>query len=312
MKSKIYTKKSIKTKKYKSTKKSSHDNSINILSYNVSWESMTGNVNTWALCSNNTNKNNSKHYSVCVNNIANVINEYEESESSHSGTESESSHSGNRLDFITLQEATNYQKLIEQSPLLQKMKYETHISDLDQIVTFWNPKYKLLYSIKGEFEKGRPWMATLFTSGLHNSKICLINLHMGHYDHHKVYSHIEKMIFKVKEEIIKKDKDMNMNMNKNMSMNKNMGMNMNMNMIRYIVSGDFNYNIKDFGNKNNTIIINGTRFYYHPKKILTCCIQRRRHYDHVIDSFNKPIDITIPKVSYMASDHKPIIVKLVA
>ena len=47
---------------------------ITILSYNISWESMSGNVKSWALCSNNTNENHPKHYSVCVNNIANVIN----------------------------------------------------------------------------------------------------------------------------------------------------------------------------------------------------------------------------------------------
>jgi hypothetical protein len=305
MKSKLYTKKKSKSNKSKSNKSKSnkskttplqtssqttsshlsnqYDNTIHILSYNVSWESMTGDVSNWTLCSNNTNIKNPKHYSVCVNNIANVINDYE------------SSNSENRLDFITLQEATNYQKLIEQSPILQKMNYETHISALDQIITFWTPSYKLLYTLKGEFEKGRPWMCTLFDSG-----ICLINLHMGHYDHHEVYLHIEKMIFKVKDEIKKEIKK------------EIIKKNVNMNQIRYIVSGDFNYNIKDFGNKNNTIIINGTRFYYNPKNILTCCIKRRRHYDHVIDSFNKPIDITIPKVSYMASDHKPILVKLLA
>ena len=37
----------------------------------------------------------------------------------------------------------------------------------------------------------------------------------------------------------------------------------------------------------------------------------RKHNDHIIDSIARPIDISIPEVNYMASDHKPIIVELV-
>ena len=257
---------------------------ITILSYNISWESMSGNVKSWALCSNNTNENHPKHYSVCVNNIANVITSKEK-----------------ELDFITLQEATDFQKLIEVSPSLKmnKMKYEIHKSGLDTIVTFWLTKYKLLYSIKGEFENGRPWLATLFNTSKY--KICLINVHMGHYTKNQEYIKLETMLLTIKEEIRKRE-------------------NMKKTSIRYIISGDFNYDIKHLGDKNNTkntnntnntININDTNFYYHPKKILTCCIYRYTHYDHVIDSLYKPIDINIPNVNYMASDHKPIIVNLV-
>ena len=262
------------------TIKHNRSKNINILSYNISWESMSGNVKSWALCSNNTNENHPKHYSVCVNNIANVITSKEKD-----------------LDFITLQEATDFQKLIEVSPSLKmkKMKYEIHKSGLDTMVTFWIPKYKLLYSIKGEFENGRPWLATLFNTSRY--KICLINVHMGHYTKNEEYVKLETMLSTIKEEIKKKE-----NMNK-----KSIP-------IRYIISGDFNYDIKQFGEKNNTnntININDTHFYYHPKKILTCCINRKKHNDHIIDSLYKPIDINIPDVNYMASDHKPIIVNLV-
>ena len=270
------------------------DKFMNVLSYNISWESMTGSVSDWTLCSNNSNKNHPKHYSVCVTNIANVINDNDTS-----------------LDFITLQEATNYEKLIEQSPVLKKMHYETHSSELDNLVTFWKSNCKLLYTIKGEFEKGRPWMATVFTNG-----ICLINVHMGHYTKEIEYYKLEVLLFTVKEYIMKKG-DAKL-------------------VKRYIISGDFNYNIKEFGkkeqnsnsktnnnnkdkNKNNmktiikhSLFINGTKFYYHPKHILTCCIKRSTHYDHVIDTLDNPVDIQIPKVNYMASDHKPIIVRLVS
>ena len=260
---------------------------------------MTGSVSDWTLCSNNTNKNNPKHYSVCVSNIANVIN----------NNINNNNDNYNSLDFITLQEATNYDKLIEQSPVLKKMKYETNMSVLDTIITFWNPNYTLLYTIKGEFEKGRPWMATLFTNG-----ICVINVHMGHYTKDIKYYKLEVLLFSIKDHIMKKGDSKIVK--------------------RYIISGDFNYNIKEFGKKENTnkikiknktnnnynnskinnkysLFINGTKFYYHSKHILTCCIKRSTHYDHVIDTLNAPVNIQIPKVNYMASDHKPIIVTLV-
>jgi hypothetical protein len=256
----------LKSKKSKTLKKLQLSNSIKILSYNISWESMSGAVKSWGLCSNNTNPNNPKHNSVCVGNIVEAFEQ--------------------DLDFITLQESTDFKKLIELSSQLKKMKYEVHNSSLDVITTLWKPKYKLLYTIKGEFEKGRPWMATVFKGG-----ICLINVHFGHYDDTEEYRKMKNMLFTIKEEIRKKGYSKEVK--------------------RYIISGDFNYNIKDFGDSNKIIRINGTKFYYHPKHILTCCIKRRKHNDHIIDSMARPIDISIPKVNYMASDHKPILVELI-
>jgi endonuclease/exonuclease/phosphatase family metal-dependent hydrolase len=237
---------------------------------------MSGSVKSWGLCSNNTNPNSPKHNSVCVGNISEVFDQDLD------------------LDFVTLQESTDFKKLIELSPQLKQMKYEVHSSGLDVMTTFWKSKYKLLYTIKGEFEKGRPWMATVFDNG-YDSIICLINVHFGHYNTNEQYRKMENMLFTIKEEIRKKeDKDSNKYKEK-----------------RYIISGDFNYNIKDLGDSNKIIRINGNKFYYHPKHILTCCIKRRKHNDHIIDSMARPIDISIPKVNYMASDHKPIFVELV-
>ena len=127
-----------KSKKYNSNKKSKHTkrvtikhtkrvtskDNISILSYNISWESMSGRVKDWALCSNNTNPKHPKHNSVCVSNIGKVINE-------------------NPTDFITLQEATDYDKLLLECPRLNKMQYKVHNSGLDVIVTFWDANYKL-------------------------------------------------------------------------------------------------------------------------------------------------------------------------
>ena len=264
---------------------------LSILSYNISWESMSGSVSKWALCNNNTNTNNPRHSSVCVNNISSVF----DSDDDDDG----------ELDFITLQEATDYNKLIKESDRLKQMKFEVHKSGLDTIVTFWDSKkFKLKKKILGEFENGRPWMATMFDyvkkSSKHNNiayDLCLINIHMGHYDKDEEFQKLEKMML-----------DINKNNNDN---NDNDNTNTNIIAKRYIISGDFNYDIKKFGNGNgNNFTLNNTKFYFHPKHILTCCINRRKHNDHVIDSLEQPLDITIPKVSYMASDHKPIMVRV--
>ena len=260
-----------------------HNKPINILSYNVSWESTSGQDGNWPLCSNNTNPNSPKHFSVCINNIANVFDNTEYD-----------------LDFITLQEASNYKNLIKQSKRLKKMKYELHKSGLDVIATFWNDndnisRYNMLYTIKGEFEKGRPWMATIFNNGL-----CLVNVHFGHYNEEEEMKHLEKMMDEIKKGIEKKGKNIVI-------------------VKRYIISGDFNYDIKKLSKNNKNIIIknssnnitNNTKFFYNPKHLLTCCVKRRRHYDHVLDTLGKPFDINIPNVNYMASDHKPILVNVI-
>jgi len=248
---------------------------ISILSYNISWESMSGSVKSWALCSNNTDITNSKHNSICISNIAKVINE-------------------NKTDFITLQEATEYKKLFIECPRLSKMTYETHKSGLDVIATFWNNKYKYIKKITGEFENGRPWMAIIFSNG-----ICLINVHLGHYNHNEVYQKLHNLIHTIKNTY-----------NTDTILIK-----------RYIISGDFNYDIKKLWegsiftfthkpNPTNTLKLDNTIFYYHPKNILTCCVNRSKHFDHVIDTKGKPHNIYIPNVEYMASDHKPIIAEL--
>lgn len=239
---------------------------LQILSYNISWESMSGMKRSWELCSNNTNPKHPKHNSICVSNIANVIN-------------------NNSCDFITLQEATNYKKLLNECPRLNKMQHREHNSGLDVVITFWDNKYKLIEYITGEFEKGRPWIAVVFSNGL-----CLINVHFGHYSSNEEYNHLEHIIKIILNKYIEKHIKTIIN--------------------RIIIAGDFNYDIKDFGDKKGIITLNNYRFYYHPKHILTCCIYRRRHYDHIIDTSAAPIDIIIPDVEYMASDHKPIIATL--
>ena len=270
------------------TSKTKKNNHISVFSYNISWESMTGKKKNWMLCSvNDNNKDHPKHYSVCVGNISGVIEE-------------------NDTDFVCLQEAMDYEKLIKESPRLTKMKHLHHKSGLDNMVTFWKPKYKLLYSIKGEFEEGRPWLATIFHNGL-----CLINVHFGHYDDAGEMQMLELMVQTVKKGInIEEQKQGNGNGKGNGKENEKENRNGNKKVNRYIISGDFNYDIKKFGDNDSKFILDGVSFYHNPKKLITCRLNRWRHYDHVIDSKSVPIDIVIPDVHHMASDHKPIIAKL--
>lgn len=236
------------------------DHHIKILSYNISWESMSGEKHDWPLCSNNIDNNHPKHNSICVGNIGKVIEE-------------------NTSDFVVLQEAADYKILMKESPRLKNMNYKLHKSGKDVVITFWNNKFKLHKYIFGEFEHGRPWLATIFSNGL-----CLINVHLGHYQSLDVYKKLNHMIKYINSQFISSIK-------------------------RYIISGDFNYDIKKFSNDNNFILDN-QKFYYNKKHILTCCVNRTKHYDHVIDTLKPPLDIIIPDVHYMASDHKPILATL--
>ena len=125
-----------KTLKSKTLTTQNNNDNIKIFSYNISWESMSGKIPNWELCNiqEDKYKNHPRHYSVCNNNISKVI-------------------ENNPSDFVLLQEATDYEKLLKQSPRLQKMKFIKHNSDLDVIITFWNSKkYKLLHILPGAFE----------------------------------------------------------------------------------------------------------------------------------------------------------------
>jgi len=261
--SKLCNKSNRKTKyikTLKNNKKSIANKSINIIAYNISWESMTGKRPEWALCSNNTDANHPRHHSVKIGNVASVM-EY------------------NSADFILLQEAESHPHLIKQSPRLARMKYELHESSKDKMITFWDKKYKLKQVLRGEFEPGRPWMAILYENGF-----CVVNVHFGHYSRDEEINKLNQLVKEIKGKI---------------------------NYKRLIIGGDFNYDIKKLGDSGK-MILDGTTFYYHPKNLLTCCINRRVQNDHVIDTQAPLLDIKIPRVEYMASDHKPILATLVA
>jgi endonuclease/exonuclease/phosphatase family metal-dependent hydrolase len=240
--------------------------SINVIAYNVSWESMTGKKPEWALCSNSTDPTHPRHHSVCVGNVATVLED-------------------NPADFILLQEADGHNNLIKESSRLSKMEYEFHESSKDKMITFWNKKYTMKKIIRDEFEPGRPWMAILYTNGW-----CVVNVHFGHYFRYQEINKLNQLIKKIKKEFGGKVPGQN-------------------EYNRIIIGGDFNYDIKQLG-RDGKIVIDGVIFHYHPKNLLTCCINRRVQNDHVIDTHSPLLDIKIPAVAYMASDHKPVLATL--
>ena len=266
--------KSSKQHSKKTTKSSSQP--INIIAYNLSWESMTGSKPEWALCSNNTDLSNPRHNSVCVGNVATVLED-------------------NPADFILLQEADSYNNIIKQSPRLSKMEYEFHESSNDKMITFWNKKYKMKNIIRDEFEPGRPWMAILYTNGW-----CVVNVHFGHYSKEQEINKFNQIIRKIKNEFGDNTSGQNAY---NRLAYKRLAYN------RLIIGGDFNYDIKRLGS-DGQMVLDGLIFHYHPKNLLTCCINRRVQNDHVIDTHAPLLDIKIPQVAYMASDHKPVLAVL--
>jgi len=234
---------------------------MKILTYNVSWQSMTGKSSNWKLC-NSQNPDDPKYYGNCIYNIAKMIDE------------------NGPYDFILLQEATNYQKLIEISPTLQQMDFEYHKSNHDIIITFWDHRYQLMENLKGEFQPGRPWQCLQFVGN-----ISIINVHLGHYNRHGFVNKLKKMVCQISEKL------------------KNS---------RVIMGGDFNYFLNDpkngFGHRLELENIN---FYVGKQILLSCCMppfdKLKLQFDHILDSLSEPIKIVTPPVNKLSSDHIPII-----
>jgi hypothetical protein len=231
---------------------------IKLLTYNLYWKAMTGNH---PACKSD----------ICINNVADMIDK------------------NDPYDFITFQEAANYEKLISLSKSLSNMSYRIHKSGPEYMITFWNPdKYNFDSIINGEFKAGRPWQAVFF-----KENICLINIHMGHFNKWTLIFHLNNMIKKIKESMdIKK--------------------------YRIIIAGDFNYVINHINKEigfGYCISIQGLRLYIKNTFISTCCQfpgkpTLSKHFDHVIDSLGTPFRVYSPVIQTPASDHNPIIALL--
>lgn len=230
---------------------------MKILTYNVSWKSMIGSPG-WKFCDNNSDVNNKKYYLKCVKNVAKVIDV------------------NSQYDFVTLQEASNYLKIIDNSKYLQEMFYYVHKSGPETMVTFWDGnKYELNSVEAGEFAKGRPYLILTF-----NNNLTIINIHVEHQSYKLLIYKLEKLM---KDLMWKYSQDH-----------------------RFIISGDFN-------NRLDPILkLNGMIFYNNFPDIKTCCEPNSKSsFDHTIDSYSPIIDVFVPEVNKLASDHLPVITTLV-
>uniref|UniRef100_A0A6C0CAT3 Endonuclease/exonuclease/phosphatase domain-containing protein n=1 Tax=viral metagenome TaxID=1070528 RepID=A0A6C0CAT3_9ZZZZ len=157
---------------------------MKVLTYNISWESMTGRRTDWPFCNNNNDPSNSRHYMHCVENIATMID------------------NNGPYDFIGLQESANYKLLIKQSATLQTMKFKAHKSGPEDMVSFWDPiKHTLVDSVSGQFQSGRPWSALFF-----EDNICFLNVHAGHYNFIDLTRHLLKVVMLLEKHVEKSKK----------------------------------------------------------------------------------------------------------
>lgn len=229
---------------------------MKLLTYNLSWESMTGQKD-WGIC-NSTDKNNKRYFMICINNIADIIDKRDN-------------------DIIALQEAANYKKLIESSNRLQQMDYHINSSGKEDMITFWNKKYKLNNFIDGEFENGRPYTILLF------DEFIIINVHMGHYNKNIVYNKLEHIINVLNIYLNNKKK-------------------------RVIIMGDFNFDLSKFGSK---LKLKNYSFNFDNNKIKTCCSSTNENNykintDNILDTKSIPITHTIKYDNLLRSDHLPL------
>jgi endonuclease/exonuclease/phosphatase family metal-dependent hydrolase len=190
----------------------------------------------------------------CVKNVAKVIDE------------------NAPYDFVLLQEASNYKKIIAESKYLQSMKFVVHKSGPENMITFWDDtKYELDSKLVGEFSKGRPWQALSF-----NGNLTIVNIHGEH-------QRVEILVKKL---------------NKLMDI-----LSANNPSDRFIIGGDFNNDVE------LTMDLAGITFYSSLKSIATCCapLNIKLNFDHVLDSIAPPKKIFSPIVNKLTSDHLPII-----
>ena len=231
--------------------------SVRLLTYNVSWESMTG-KSGWKLCNNKSDPDSEKYFMKCIENVAKIID------------------LNGPYDFVCLQEASNYDKIISESKCLGQMDWRIHQSGPEVMVTFWDrSKYRLDESniLASEFNPGRPFQALTF-----NRTISVINIHVGHHAKHILIKKLNNLM-------------------------ENLATHTSGPTHRFIMAGDFN-NEMDPVTKINNILFYGT-----DKEILTCCgpTNYKYHFDHVLDSVGPPQKILLPKVNKLSSDHLPVL-----
>lgn len=132
--------------------------SYHILTYNICWQAMS---NTAAgstpelgeMCVKNPDGT-----TLCMRNLIDFI----------------EAHDHIKFDIIGLQESNRYNTIIKHSNTLKKLNYLVHRSGIEDIVTFYNPEFKLEALYVGEFNSGRPFQILVF------DQMVVVNLHNNH------------------------------------------------------------------------------------------------------------------------------------
>lgn len=246
---------------------------IKIMTYNLCWENLSG-IKDKVLNTNCImNKVMNKDVNLCKNNIEGIIND------------------NGPFDFIGLQEASenHFGENIIFLANNNNYKFIYNNNNNGGMYTLYNnKKYILISYIIYYFDdnRGRPWISSIFKNICTNKKICVINVHCGHY---RDYSELSKRIDEIQ---VPKDYEEN---------------------TRIIMLGDFN----NFKYKVNKITWDNKQL-YELFSYETFVLKKGTGYiDHIFDSENKIIynksitpndDIRIKD----ASDHLPLVVELLA
>lgn len=222
---------------------------MRILSYNVSWKNMTG-----------------VYSEIAQKNVAFYID------------------SLSNLDFIVLQEASNYNRIIQKSKTLKKMEYYVARDIYEDLLIFWNKKKFICFdkqTIHGPITPGRPYLMMFFQQKENNEIFCLTNVHFGHHKKETLFKLLTYLISKIPETLEN-------------SLDK---------ISRIIFVGDFNNEISDIS--KYTI---GNKIFYTSNKIdYTCCLPKlSEQFDNAIDTKNRIEQFPINYDLY-ASDHIPIL-----
>ncbi|AAV50945.1 uncharacterized protein L684 [Acanthamoeba castellanii mimivirus] len=245
-----------------------------ILSYNVFFKSMLTDP-VYNYCKPII-KNNGLEYTTCLYNVSKFIASQKD------------------LDFVLLQEATNWKTLQKITLNLSQMETISTCFDVEIIVTFYNKQKYQLDPIDNMFigymdSVNRPFHVLFF-----QNNICLINLHAGH-----------------KGDIYFLDKYLVRSLKKLDNYQKFID---KLTTYDIIIGGDFNDELKiDFYILSDNFfgISEGRRLYgntFEPSccnPVLNYLGRTKKSYDHILSTLNDNVSTVIPVVK--ASDHMPII-----
>ena len=128
---------------------------MRILTFNICWEAMKGATDSPHTLARKCYKL-ADGTTICMKNLIDFMN------------------SCDSYDIIGIQESILYHQIIKKSTTLQNLSYISHRSGDEDMITFYNPSYKLKYVALDEFEQGRPFQILVFETCV------IIHVHNSH------------------------------------------------------------------------------------------------------------------------------------